>query len=117
MSEHYRALVELARRAARDAGAIILDIYGSDFAVTIKDDRTPVTLADQQAETAIIAALAAATPEIPVVAEERVAAEGAMAPTQRFWLVDPLDGTREFVKRNGEFTVNIALVEGSRVVL
>jgi 3'(2'), 5'-bisphosphate nucleotidase len=117
MSRDYRALVELARRAAHEAGAIILDIYGSDFAVERKSDRSPVTLADRQAEASIIAALSAATPDIPVIAEEQAATHGAAAPTACFWLVDPLDGTREFVKRNGEFTVNIALVEGGRTVL
>lgn len=117
MTDDHRTLVELARRAAHRAGSVILEVYGSDFTVQIKDDRTPVTLADERAEAVIIAALAEATPEIPVIAEEQVAAHGAIAPPPRFWLVDPLDGTREFVKRNGEFTVNIALVEGARAVL
>ena len=119
MTDDYRALVELARRAAHAAGDIILDIYRSDFAVETKEDRTPVTLADQRAEASIVAALAAAAPGIPVIAEEEVAAKGGEPPPAppRFWLVDPLDGTREFINRNGEFTVNIALVEGARTVL
>jgi 3'(2'), 5'-bisphosphate nucleotidase len=118
MNDEYRSLIELARRAAQQAGEIILEVYGSDFAVQLKDDRSPVTLADQRAETAIIAALAAGAPAIPVIAEEQSSAQGgAPPPPPRFWLVDPLDGTREFVKRNGEFTVNIALVEGTRTVL
>jgi 3'(2'), 5'-bisphosphate nucleotidase len=118
MTDDYRSLVELARRAAHQAGEIILEVYRSDFAVQVKDDRSPVTLADQRAEAAIIAALAAGAPAIPVIAEEQASAQGgAPPPPPRFWLVDPLDGTREFVNRNGEFTVNIALVEGTRAVL
>ena len=118
MNDEYRNLLELARRAAHDAGEIILEVYRSDFAVQIKDDRSPVTLADERAEASIIATLAAGAPGIPAIAEEQVAAQGtAPAAAPRFWLVDPLDGTREFVKRNGEFTVNIALVEDGRAVL
>ena len=119
MSDEYRRLLELARRAAHQAAEIILEVYRSDFAVEVKDDRSPVTLADQRAEASIIAALTAGAPAIPVIAEEQVAAQGGTPPPPppRFWLVDPLDGTREFVKRNGEFTVNIALVEGPRTVL
>jgi len=108
----------VAERAARDAAAVILEIYAQPFAVREKADASPVTLADERAEVLIIAALAAAAPEIPIIAEEQAAARGLSAPAPpRFWLVDPLDGTREFVKRNGEFTVNIGLVEGERVVL
>ncbi|MGH7089910.1 MAG: 3'(2'),5'-bisphosphate nucleotidase CysQ [Stellaceae bacterium] len=110
-------LLLLAERAARAAAAPILEVYGSDFAVRVKEDRSPVTLADERAEAMIIEALAAAAPDIAVIAEERVAAEGAGAAPERFWLVDPLDGTREFVRRNGEFTTNIALVAAGRVVL
>ncbi|HXQ51938.1 MAG TPA: 3'(2'),5'-bisphosphate nucleotidase CysQ [Stellaceae bacterium] len=118
MDDEHRRLLDLARRAAHAAGSAILEIYRSDFAVRIKDDRSPVTLADERAEAIIIAALSEGAPEIPIIAEEQTAAQGAAAPPPpRFWLVDPLDGTREFVKRNGEFTVNIALVEGQRVVL
>jgi 3'(2'), 5'-bisphosphate nucleotidase len=118
MTDEHRALLELARRAAQTAGEIVLEIYHSDFAVELKSDRTPVTLADQRAEASIVAALAAGAPGIPVIAEEAVAAGGVPPPPPpRYWLVDPLDGTREFVRRNGEFTVNIALVEGTRTML
>jgi 3'(2'), 5'-bisphosphate nucleotidase len=118
MDDEHRRLLELARRATHQAGSAILAVYGSDFAVRIKDDRSPVTLADEHAEAIIVAALAAGAPDIPVVAEEEMAARGGAAPPPpRFWLVDPLDGTREFISRNGEFTVNIALVERERVVL
>jgi 3'(2'), 5'-bisphosphate nucleotidase len=118
MSNDLHTLVELAERAARDAAAAIMEIYRSDFAVRVKDDRTPVTLADEHAEAVIVAALKAGAPEIAVIAEEAVAAHGAGgAAPERFWVVDPLDGTREFVNRNGEFTVNIGLIERGRPVL
>jgi 3'(2'), 5'-bisphosphate nucleotidase len=118
MDHEHRRLLELARGAAHAAGRAILEVYGSDFAVRIKDDRTPVTLADERAEAIIVAALAAGAPDIPVIAEEETAARGgAVPPPPRFWLVDPLDGTREFISRNGEFTVNVALVEDRHVVL
>src|ERR1700761_986711 len=105
-----------ARAAPRAAAQAILDIYHSPFEVRSKADASPVTEADERAEAIIIAALAKLAPEIPVVAEEMAArGEGAAAP--RFWLVDPLDGTREFIAKNGEFTTNIGLVEGDRPIL
>lgn len=96
---------------AREAGKAILDVYESDFAVSRKEDASPVTEADIRAEAVILPGLRRIAPKIPVVSEEAVAA-GAQVDVSggRFWLVDPLDGTKEFVKRNGEFTVNIALV-------
>ena len=117
MIEDLRALVEVARRAARAASAVILDVYGTQFTVRKKDDASPVTEADERAERVIIAALAKEAPGIPVIAEELVAAEGAPPAPPRFWLVDPLDGTKEFIARNGEFSINIGLVEGDRPVL
>ncbi|MDE2081743.1 MAG: 3'(2'),5'-bisphosphate nucleotidase CysQ [Burkholderiales bacterium] len=113
-------LLPRIERLAREAGALILEVYGSDFAVRGKADASPVTAADERAEALIVPALQALTPGWPVVAEEAVArgaAPGAGALGDRFWLVDPLDGTREFVSRNGEFTVNIALVERGVPVL
>lgn len=100
-------LVALAERA----GAAIMDIYGGDIAVAEKADKSVVTAADTAAEAIILDGLARLCPDIPVVAEESVAAGRVPAFGRRFFLVDPLDGTREFVSRNGEFTVNIALVE------
>ena len=98
---------------ARTAAAAILDVYDGDFAVAHKDDRSPLTAADLAAHHAIVDGLARATPDVPVLSEESAheveASERLRWP--RLWVVDPLDGTREFVKRNGEFTVNIALVE------
>ncbi len=109
-------LADLLLDVARRAGQVILEIYRTDFEVREKADRSPVSDADERAEALILAALEAACPAIPVVAEERVAAGGLPADDvgERFFLVDPLDGTREFISRNGEFTVNIALVEGGR---
>ena len=109
------SLLPPLRALARQAGAAILDVYGSDFAVTAKEDRSPVTEADLRSEHILVAGLRTLTPDIPVVSEE-AAAEGVVVDVSggRFWLVDPLDGTREFVKRNGEFTVNIGLVAEGR---
>lgn len=104
-------------RIVRDAGALILDIYGTDFSVRGKGDQSPVTEADERAEALILPALQALSPEIPIVAEEAVAAGKVPEVGELFWLVDPLDGTKEFISRNGEFTVNIALVHRGRPVL
>ncbi|HEX2582272.1 MAG TPA: 3'(2'),5'-bisphosphate nucleotidase CysQ [Dongiaceae bacterium] len=97
------------------AGRAILAIYETAFAVRHKDDCSPVTEADHAAEAIIVQALGEMAPDIPTIAEEATQLTGL--PTQapdRFWLVDPLDGTKEFLKRNGEFTVNIGLVEDCR---
>jgi len=102
---------------AAAAGDVILEVYRSDFAVRAKDDRSPLTLADDRAEALITPALRALSPDIPVVAEEAFSRGEAPVCGRLFWLVDPLDGTREFVARNGEFTVNIALVEDGQPVL
>jgi 3'(2'), 5'-bisphosphate nucleotidase len=108
------AIVALAERA----GALILEHYRDDVAVRAKADASPVTVADEAAEALILEGLAELTPQIPVVAEETVAAGHVPELGDgRFWLVDPLDGTKEFLSRNGEFTVNIALVEGQEPVL
>ncbi|TKR34096.1 3'(2'),5'-bisphosphate nucleotidase CysQ [Luteimonas gilva] len=98
---------------ARDAAAAILEVYEGAFDVERKADASPLTAADLAAHSRIVAGLARLTPDIPVLSEE--AADETPAAQRRvwdrLWLVDPLDGTREFVKRNGEFTVNIALIE------
>ena len=99
----------------RAAGDLVMAVYAGPFDVAEKRDErgnaSPVTLADRQSEALITRALHALSPDIPVVGEE-AASEGAVpTPGERFWLVDPLDGTREFVGRNGEFTVNVALIE------
>jgi len=118
MTAEHRILLDAACAAAHAAGVAILDIYRQDFKVRHKADESPVTRADEQAEAIIEERLAAAAPDIPIIAEERCAAQGMpSAAPPRFWLVDPLDGTKEFIRRNGEFTVNIALIEGDRPVL
>ena len=104
-------LLEGILRTARAAGESILEIYRTDFGVRGKADASPVTEADVRAEMLILDGLRTLTPQVPIVAEEAVAAGHVPAVGSRFWLVDPLDGTKEFISRNGEFTVNIALVE------
>jgi 3'(2'), 5'-bisphosphate nucleotidase len=97
---------------AREAGEAIMRIYAQDFAVDTKDDDSPLTAADLAAHRIIVEGLDALTPDIPVLSEEDAGIAWQIRQDwRRLWLVDPLDGTREFVKRNGEFTVNIALIE------
>jgi 3'(2'), 5'-bisphosphate nucleotidase len=106
-------------RVARAAGDAILDVYGkADHGVETKADRSPLTAADRAAHGVIAAGLAGLAPEIPLWSEESAAiAWDTRRHWPEFWLVDPLDGTKEFIKRNGEFTVNIALVRGHASVL
>ena len=100
---------------ARHAGSEILDVYGTDFESRAKADDSPLTEADLRAHRLITAALAELTPTLPVLSEESALVDFAeRSQWSRYWLVDPLDGTKEFVSRNGEFTVNIALIEGHR---
>lgn len=111
------ALLDRLLPIVRDAGELIMTIYRSDFSVRGKADQSPVTEADERAEALILPALAALLPGTPIVAEEAVAAGKVPAVAERFWLVDPLDGTKEFISRNGEFTVNIALIENGAPTL
>ncbi len=111
------ALLAPLRSLVRRAGAAILAVYGGEFAVRAKPDASPVTEADLAAERIIAQGLRELTPDIPVIAEEAVTGGTAPGPGTRFWLVDPLDGTKEFVKRNGEFTVNVGLIEDGRPTL
>ncbi len=107
-----RALAEIAY----DAGAIILRHYADEIVARRKDDQSPVTAADEEAERFILKRLAHLAPDVPVIAEESVASGKIPKVGHRFFLVDPLDGTKEFISRNGEFTVNIAeIVEGKPV--
>jgi 3'(2'), 5'-bisphosphate nucleotidase len=111
-------LLEDVVRIAMQAGQRILEVYERPFSVDHKADDTPLTDADRIAHETIVAGLSALTPEIPVLSEESAGVEyPERAAWRRFWLVDPLDGTKEFVKRNGEFTVNIALIENGQPVL
>jgi len=112
------ALLHEVAALAEEAGDRILEIYETRFAVTEKDDRSPLTEADMAAHRAISQGLTDIDPAWPVLSEE-----GQDIPVERrrdwstYWLIDPLDGTREFVKRNGEFTVNIALIHDHEPVL
>jgi 3'(2'), 5'-bisphosphate nucleotidase len=103
--------------AALAGARAVMEVYRTDFRFERKADDSPVSEADHRAEEAILARLSAAMPDVPVVAEEAVAAGEVPAVDGSFLLVDPLDGTKEFISRNGEFTVNIALVEDGRPVL
>jgi len=105
-------------KIAIEAGAAVLDVYADgDTAVTTKGDGSPVTDADARAEAIILKRLAVIAPDIPIIAEEEASAGRIPNVKQRFFLVDPLDGTKEFISRNGEFTVNIALIEDGVPVL
>ncbi len=114
----YPALLPKVTAIAVEAGEAIMEIYTRDFEVVEKADRSPLTEADMRAHRLIVTALEQLTPAIPVLSEE-----SGEIPWEkrrewdRYWLVDPLDGTKEFVKKNGEFTVNIALIEDHRPVL
>ncbi|MFO1082748.1 MAG: 3'(2'),5'-bisphosphate nucleotidase CysQ [Reyranellaceae bacterium] len=109
-----QSCTEFAREAARE----IMRIYAGDLGVRSKADKSPVTDADQAAEVVIVAGLRKLTPDVPVVAEEEMAAGRVpQIGNGPFWLVDPLDGTKEFISRNGEFTVNIGLIEQGRPTL
>jgi 3'(2'), 5'-bisphosphate nucleotidase len=114
-----QALREPLIALARDAAARIMAVYANAFDVEHKDDRSPLTAADLAAHHCILAGLERLTPDIPVLSEESAEDVPTLMRRQwsRLWLVDPLDGTREFVKRNGEFTVNIALIDAGVPIL
>lgn len=103
-------LIEALLAAAVAAGRAALDIYRAGFTVTHKSDQSPVTAADHASERIILEHLARLAPTVAVVAEEAAAAGSIPQVREEFFLVDPLDGTKEFIHRNGEFTVNIALI-------
>ncbi len=106
----YDHLTEVMRRLALEAGEVIMQIYAApDFDVRAKSDNSPVTAADEAADALISAGLRAAFPDVPLVTEEQAASHSQSVST--FLIVDPLDGTKEFVQRRGDFTVNIAYVE------
>ncbi len=112
-------ILEKSIHIAQEAGQKILEIYTtSDFNVDMKADNSPLTKADIASHDYIVEHLAALTPEIPILSEESKGISYAERKDwSKFWLVDPLDGTKEFIKRNGEFTVNIALVEDGTAIL
>ncbi len=111
------AWARAAAEAVRSASVVVLEVYASDFEVDRKGDASPVTEADRRAEAVIVDVLQRLAPGLPIVAEEAFSVGEAADAAERFWLVDPLDGTKEFVSRNGEFTVNVALIERGRPVV
>ncbi|WP_155889428.1 3'(2'),5'-bisphosphate nucleotidase CysQ [Cucumibacter marinus] len=106
--------LDIMIEAALEAGRDILSVYATDFDATLKGDNSPVTIADERAEAIILRHLAVTG--LPVLAEESAAAGHIPELGDRYFIVDPLDGTKEFIKKNGEFTVNIALVENGKPV-
>jgi 3'(2'), 5'-bisphosphate nucleotidase len=107
---NYDLMIPVMRRLALQAGEEIMEIYGKDdFAVKLKSDDSPVTAADEKADTLISEGLRAAFPDIMLVTEEQL--ETHTVTNDMFFIVDPLDGTKEFINRRGDFTVNIAFVE------
>lgn len=111
MSIDYRRLVDDLAIAAREAGDAILEVVRRGFEVESKQDTSPVTEADRAAELIILAALARAAPGVPVIAEEEVAAGRIPAYGDTYFLVDPLDGTKEFIRGGDDYTVNVGLIE------
>ncbi|MBD8525551.1 3'(2'),5'-bisphosphate nucleotidase CysQ [Pseudomarimonas arenosa] len=109
-----QAVIDLVRQA----GKAILQVYAEDFEVEHKDDRSPLTAADRAAHHILVQGLSALPSGLPVLSEESATIPWSERQGwRRYWLVDPLDGTREFVKRNGEFTVNVALIEDHSPIL
>ena len=108
-----QALLPALETLARDAGSAIMEIYGrDDFQVQSKEDQSPLTAADLASHRVLVAGLKALTPDIPILSEESASLPWAERQAWgTYWLLDPLDGTKEFIQRNGEFTVNIALVQ------
>ncbi|MEZ4859216.1 MAG: 3'(2'),5'-bisphosphate nucleotidase CysQ [Flavobacteriaceae bacterium] len=108
--------LEIAIKAAIEAGREILTVYETNFSVTVKDDFSPLTLADQMANK-VIQSFLKETP-FPIISEEnKLIAYAQRKKWSKCWIVDPLDGTKEFIKRNGEFTVNIALIENGKPIM
>lgn len=117
-NDEIKHLLEEVKAIARAASREILEVYNTRFDVERKDDKSPLTMADLASHHLICERLHNLTPGIPVLSEESSETDFSVRRQwRRFWLVDPLDGTREFIKRNGEFTVNIALIENHEPVL
>ncbi len=120
MTSDLNALLPSVIEIAKNAGDAIMEIYNNeeDFGTTYKDDESPLTKADLLSNDVITKGLQALAPEIPILSEEsKKTAYDERSGWTQFWLVDPIDGTKEFIKRNGEFTVNIALIEAGKPIL
>ncbi len=114
---NYEDMINPIVALASDAGDRILEVYATDFNVQSKADESPLTQADLASNRTIVSGLQTLTPDIPIISEEDgLPSFGVRSQWSRYWLIDPLDGTKEFVNRNGEFTVNIALIENHRPV-
>ena len=116
----FDALLDPVVKLATEAAQAILSIYAADFTVSDKDDTSPLTEADLAAHHVLVNGLSALTPDWPILSEEGEGGRPDFAERSRwarYWLIDPLDGTKEFIKRNGEFTVNVALIDDHRPVL
>lgn len=118
MINEYHHLQADVMAIAKEAGDVIMQIYSTDFSFEMKSDNSPLTQADIAAHEIIVARLRKLTPNIPVLSEESNESDiDSRLSWQTYWLIDPLDGTREFLKRNGEFTVNIALIDQHQSVM
>ncbi|WP_404463333.1 3'(2'),5'-bisphosphate nucleotidase CysQ [Vreelandella aquamarina] len=112
-----QVLLDAVERIAREAGDAIMNVYARDFSIEEKEDKSPLTEADQAAHNVIVRGLKALPVQLPILSEEDMEGFSGVDAQGRYWLVDPLDGTKEFIKRNGEFTVNVALIENGTPVL
>jgi 3'(2'), 5'-bisphosphate nucleotidase len=118
MNHDPASLIQPVVDIAARAGEQIMRIYTTDYAIETKQDESPLTEADRASHACIVAALRALTPDTPILSEESATTPWSeRSGWSEYWLVDPLDGTKEFIKRNGEFTVNIALISGHEAVL
>jgi 3'(2'), 5'-bisphosphate nucleotidase len=112
-----KSLIDPVVALAEEAGRAVLEVYSSDFEVQSKEDNSPLTQADLASHHCIVAGLEVLTPGMPIISEESGLPEfEERSQWDRYWLIDPLDGTKEFVNRNGEFTVNIALIDNQKPV-
>ena len=114
MSSEFEELAAALFPSAHQAGKAIMEHYGSGVSVQHKSDASPVTAADHASERILLAALDDAVPQIPVISEEAYSKDPVTASAEKFFLVDPLDGTKEFINRDSDFTVNIGLIEGGK---
>ncbi|AJY51385.1 3'(2'),5'-bisphosphate nucleotidase CysQ [Halomonas sp. KO116] len=112
-----QTLLNDVEQIARNAGSAIMKVYAREFSVEEKEDKSPLTEADKAAHKIIMRGLESLSLQLPILSEEDAEAFTGVDSDGRYWLVDPLDGTKEFIKRNGEFTVNIALIENGKPVL
>ncbi|WP_350359594.1 3'(2'),5'-bisphosphate nucleotidase CysQ [Vreelandella sp. SM1641] len=112
-----QTLLNDVEQIARNAGSAIMKVYAREFSVEEKEDKSPLTEADKAAHEIIVRGLESLSLQLPILSEEDAEAFTGVDSDGRYWLVDPLDGTKEFIKRNGEFTVNIALIENGKPVL